>query len=134
MQPAPFAWNATTNANTPWNDLKYIGVVRVADANRTVARLTHEDVVFIDSIVYPIDTAGTRYNAMMIYNLPTWMARQIATSINGFDKPANLGRFRHIDRATNTHLTTWSQDGRTEEAVQYVNAVYFFDRIPLYGN
>lgn len=127
-------WTATDNANTPWNDLKYVGVVRVADANRTVARLTHEDFVFIGSIEDPNDAEGTRYNAMMIYNLPTWMARQLATSINGFDEPADRGRFRHIDRATNGHLATWSEDGRTEEAAQYVNAVYFFDRIPPYGN
>ena len=130
------AWTATDNANTPWNDLKYIGIVRVADANRTVARLNHEDFVFIGNVIDPSD-GETRYNAMLISNLPVWMARQIATSINGYDEPANRGRFRHLARDIEagtevTYNAAWTEDARSEEASQYVNAIYFFDRIPPY--
>ena len=121
-----------TEVNVPWNELRYAGMVRPTEANRTVARLNHEDFVYIGHFKDP--ATNTNYNAIVIYNLPVWMARQIASSVNGFEEPANRGRFRHLNRANTAYHAGWTESAEegSNQSAAYVNAIYFFDRIPTF--
>ena len=89
---------------------------------------------------------GADYNAIVVHNVPQWMARYVATAINGTDANANRNRVRSLTRdvlsTDGTYEATWdvTAAGVTSTAAaadshrnSMVSIVYFFDRIPATG-
>jgi len=133
-----------TNANVWLNDLKLAGVISDSASNRKLAKLVHEDFMFVGKVTDAGGAAatGADYNAIVIHNVPQWMARRLSTAINGQDARADRTRVRMLQRQTATNgtysplwdtiqlpdtpsalTTTATRDGM-------VTVVYFFDRIP----
>lgn len=131
---------SATNANVWLNDLKLAGVVSDSAPNRKLAKLVHEDFAFVGKVTDAgTDSAvGADYNAIVIHNVPQWMARRLAVAINGQDARADRSRLRQLDRTTSTD-GTYTQRWQTLDAAAPTSAsmrdanvtvVYFFDRIP----
>ncbi|TXI73265.1 MAG: prepilin-type N-terminal cleavage/methylation domain-containing protein [Limnohabitans sp.] len=132
----------TSNANVWLNDLKLAGLVSDSAPNRKLAKMVNEDFVFVgnvtDSGAESADTAD--YNAIVIHNVPQWMARRLATAINGQDARADRTRVRMLQRETSSTDGTYSLRWDTEQVTGaaatsatrdgMVSVVYFFDRIP----
>lgn len=132
------------NANTWLNDLKLTGVISDSVPNRKFAKLVHEDFAFVGHVKDASATTasaavGAQYNALVIHNVPQWMARRVATAINGQDARADRSRVRILDRDTpdGVYTTKWVDLGPTlaggdnntmRDAM--VTIVYFFDRVP----
>jgi prepilin-type N-terminal cleavage/methylation domain-containing protein len=129
---------STTNANVWINELKLAGVVGGTVPNRTFARLVNEDFMFVGKVK---DAGGSSavdadYNAIVVHNVPQWMARRLSTSINGQDARADLGRLRMLTATANgNYSTSWasttaSGNAATNSRDSMVSVVYFFDRVP----
>lgn len=129
------------NANVWLNDLKLAGVISDSAPNRDLAKMVNEDFLFVgnvtDSGAESADTAD--YNAIVIHNVPQWMARRLATAINGQDARADRTRVRMLQRETSTDGTyslRWDTEqtagtaGTSATRDGMVSVVYFFDRIP----
>lgn len=128
----------TDNANVWLNDLKLAGIVSDSAPNRTLAKMVNEDFVFVgkvtDSGAEAADAAD--YNAIVIHNVPQWMARRLAMAVNGQDARADRSRVRQLDRSststTGEYSVRWQtldiDDAATRDGM--VSIVYFFDRIP----
>jgi prepilin-type N-terminal cleavage/methylation domain-containing protein len=132
------ATNAT-NANVWLNDLKVAGVVSDSAPNRTLAKMVNEDFLFVGSVTdggsATADAAD--YNAIVIHNVPQWMARRLSTAINGQDARADRSRIRLLGRTATdgTYAMRWDNTGATETSTvdmrdSMVTVVYFFDRVP----
>lgn len=128
-----------TNANVWLNDLKLAGVVSDSAPNRKLAKLVHEDFMFVGKLTDDGGEAAEAadYNAIVIHNVPQWMARRLAVSINGQDARSDRSRVRLLERtgSTGNYSALWQtkQAGTaTTEATRdgMVSVVYFFDRIP----
>lgn len=130
----------STNANVWLNDLKMAGVVSDSAPNRKLAKLVHEDFAFLGSVTDAGNESadGAEYNAIVIHNVPQWMARRLAVAINGQDARADRTRLRQLVRTTSTDgsyeqrwqaLTTTATDTAAMRDAN-VTVVYFFDRIP----
>lgn len=129
----------TTNANVWINDLKSAGVISDSVPNRTFAKLVNEDFMFVGSVT---DNGGqsavdAAYNAIVIHNVPQWMARRLATGINGQDARADRSRVRLLNHSTadGTYDERWqSLQAGTADTVAMrdgmVTVVYFYDRVP----
>ena len=130
----------TTNANVWLNDLKLAGVVSDSAPNRTLAKMVNEDFLFVGKVTdNGAESAdGADYNAIVIHNVPQWMARRLSTAINGQDARADRSRVRLLQRVTSTDGTyseRWEtlQAGTAETTAMrdgMVTVVYFFDRVP----
>lgn len=130
---------SATNANVWINDLKLAGVISDSVPNRKFAKLVHEDFMFVGSIT---DNGGESadaadYNAIVIHNVPQWMARRLAVSINGQDARADRSRLRVLQRETvtdGTYVATWDNSTASPAAAEMrdsmVTVVYFFDLVP----
>ena len=130
---------STTNANVWINDLKMAGVVSDSAPNRTFAKMVNEDFLFVGKVT---DAGGATavdadYNAIVIHNVPQWMARRLSTAINGQDARADRSRIRLLDRdgtSNGTYTTAWNNNGAanagTDMRDSMVTVVYFFDRVP----
>jgi len=127
---------STTNANVWINDLKLAGVISDSVPNRKFAKLVHEDFMFVGKITDAgaASAVDADYNAIVIHNVPQWMARRLALSINGQDARADRSRLRILDRdATDgTYLATWDNASGTSAEMRdsMVTVVYFFDLVP----
>lgn len=129
---------STSNANVWINDLKLAGVISDSVPNRKFAKLVHEDFMFVGKITDngAQSADGADYNAIVIHNVPQWMARRLALSINGQDARADRSRLRILDRdATDgTYLATWDNATASPAAAEMrdsmVTVVYFFDLVP----
>ena len=137
--------DSETNANVWINDLKLAGVISDSVQNRRFAKLVNEDFVFVGK-VKDVDNAVTggsagsaidaNYNAIVLHNVPQWMAIRLAKSINGQDARADRSRVRMLTRDTTdgTYAAVWQQDfdAATKEATRdnMVSVVYYFDRVP----
>ena len=128
---------STSNPNVWLNDLKLAGVISDSVPNRKVAKLVHEDFIFVGKVTDAAASSavGADYNAIVIHNVPQWMARRMANAINGQDAVANRSRVRLLDRdATNgTYSALWTAtssgaSGGSRDTM--VTVVYFFDRVP----
>jgi len=129
----------TTNANVWINDLKLAGVIGDSIPNRTYAKLVNEDFLFVGSVTDAGGESadGADYNAIVLHNVPQWMARRLATAINGQDARADRSRIRLLNRGENdgTYDPRWQslQAGTTgSDAMRdgMVTVAYFFDRVP----
>ncbi|WP_439114108.1 type II secretion system protein [Hydrogenophaga sp.] len=129
----------TTNANVWINDLKLAGVIGDSIPNRTFAKLVNEDFMFLGSVTDEGGESadGADYNAIVIHNVPQWMARRLATAINGQDARADRSRVRLLNRGTTdgTYDERWQtlQAGTADSAAMrdgMVTVAYFFDRVP----
>jgi len=142
--------DSTDNANVWLNDLKVAGIVSDSAPNRTLAKLVHEDFVFVghitDNGAASADLAD--YNAIVVHNVPQWMARRVATAINGQDARSDRSRVRQLVRVLSTdgtYSTRWERVIDTTAAASggnpavvdsqdtrdaMVTIAYFFDRIP----
>ena len=128
--------------NTWLNDLKLAGLVSDNVPNRVFAKQVNEDFLFVGKVTdtLPSSTStGADYNAIVVHNVPQWMARYIATAINGTDANANRNRVRQLTRATGTDGTydaTWDVSSGVGSAAgnshrnTMTSIAYFFDRIP----
>ncbi|NQW80138.1 MAG: prepilin-type N-terminal cleavage/methylation domain-containing protein [Polaromonas sp.] len=123
-------------ANNWINDLKLAGLVSDSVPNRTFAKQVNEDFLFVGSVT---DASGAspnaaKYNAIIVQNVPQWMARQVATAINGTDANSNRSRVRQLVRngADGSYVPLWSDVESTSNVMRdaMVSVVYFFDRIP----
>jgi prepilin-type N-terminal cleavage/methylation domain-containing protein len=136
---------STTNANVWINELKLAGIISDSVPNRLFAKLVNEDFMFVGNVTDNGGlTAGTStatgagYNAIVIHDVPQWMARRLSTSINGQDARADRSRLRMLDRtdanATGTYTTTWASVTSTASTKNVrdgmTTVVYFFDRVP----
>lgn len=127
---------STTNANVWLNDLKLAGVVSDSAPNVKLAKLVHEDFMFVGNVTDGGGESadGADYNAIVIHNVPQWMARRLSTAINGQDARADRSRLRLLTRASTdgTYSATWnSASGTTAEMRDsMVTVVYFFDLVP----
>ena len=135
------------NANVPYNDLKSINLISGQSSNRAVSKIaeghmyigfaridyargTSGSVAIADGTTAPADGRSvTDYNAIVITDVPAWMARTISIEIDGFDEPADRGRFRRLAMNGAGFETGWAYGVETNDLV---NAIYFFDRIPPY--
>jgi prepilin-type N-terminal cleavage/methylation domain-containing protein len=135
----------TTNANVWLNDLKLAGVISDSASNRKLAKLVHEDFMFVGKVTDAGGAAadGADYNAIVIHNVPQWMARRLSTAINGQDSRADRTRVRLLDRSATdgTYSPLWQTlqladasgaAGTSATATRdgMVTVVYYFDRIP----
>lgn len=129
-----------TNANVWLNDLKLAGVVSDSAPNRKLAKLVHEDFAFVGKVTDngSVSADGADYNAIVIHNVPQWMARRLAVAINGQDARADRSRLRQLVRTTSSNgtyeqrwqaVTTSATDSSAMRDAN-VTVVYFFDRIP----
>jgi prepilin-type N-terminal cleavage/methylation domain-containing protein len=126
-----------TNANVWLNDLKLAGMVSDSAPNRNLAKTLAEDFLFVGKIT---DDGGASaaladYNAIVMHNVPQWMAISMAQAINGQDAVANRSRLRSLNRAANngTYESTWQvMDSTTDPAMRdaLVTVAYFFDQVP----
>jgi len=131
---------STTNANVWLNDLKLAGLVSDSAPNRDLAKTVNEDFLFVGKVT---DNGGVSadaadYNAIVIHNVPQWMARRLAVAINGQDARADRSRVRLLSRGSSdgTYSATWQTNqvagslsgSATQDAM--VTVVYFFDRVP----
>ena len=120
------------------NDLKLAGLVSDNVPNRTFAKQVNEDFLFVGNVTDASGSSanGAQYNAIIVQNVPQWMARQVATAINGTDANSNRGRVRQLERlgalSTATYSPLWDNiDGSADQMRNtMVSVVYFFDRIP----
>jgi len=99
----------TENQDAPFNDLKYARILPQNAANADIAKHPFNG-------IFAIGTDGT-YNAIAIYNVPTWAARMIDVSIDG-SMDGTAGRIRNIAG------TDWPTDQD-----QAVTVIYYFDRM-----
>jgi prepilin-type N-terminal cleavage/methylation domain-containing protein len=125
------------NANVWLNDLKAAGVVSDSSPNRTLAKMVNEDFAFVGNITDAggATAAGAAYNAIVIHNVPQWMARRLSTAINGQDARADRSRIRLLDRAATdgTYSAVWNSTNGSPTADMrdsMVTVAYFFDRVP----
>jgi prepilin-type N-terminal cleavage/methylation domain-containing protein len=125
--------------NTWVNDLKLAGLVSDSVPNRTFAKQVNEDFMFVGNVTdtSPASSAtGANYNAIIVHNVPQWMARQVATAINGTDAISNRSRVRQLVRVAEggngTYVDLWSDVDASTNVMRdaMVSIVYFFDRIP----
>lgn len=128
---------STSNANVWINDLKLAGVISDSVPNRKFAKLVHEDFMFVGKITDNGGESadGADYNAIVIHNVPQWMARRLALSINGQDARADRSRLRVLQRETSadgTYVATWDNASATSAEMRdsMVTVVYFFDLVP----
>jgi prepilin-type N-terminal cleavage/methylation domain-containing protein len=127
---------STTNANVWLNDLKLAGVVSDSAPNVKLAKLVHEDFMFVGKVTDGGGESadGADYNAIVIHNVPQWMARRLSTAINGQDARADRSRLRLLTRSSTdgTYSATWnSASGTTAEMRDsMVTVVYYFDLVP----
>jgi prepilin-type N-terminal cleavage/methylation domain-containing protein len=108
----PTSLCSTENANAPFDDLRYARILPPGAANADLAKTPFTGSFF--AIGYN-GTAG--YNAIAIYNVPTWAAKMIDVSIDGSIN-GTAGRIRKLGSGD------WSTN--QDEAV---NVIYYFDRI-----
>lgn len=129
---------STTNANVWLNDMKLAGVVSDSAPNVKLAKLVHEDFMFVGKVT---DAGGESavdadYNAIVIHNVPQWMARRLSTAINGQDARADRSRLRLLTRADTdgSYATKWDSATASPAAAEMrdsmVTVVYFFDLVP----
>lgn len=130
---------STTNANVWINDLKSAGVVSDSAPNRTLAKMVNEDFVFVGKVTDAggATAVGADYNAIVIHNVPQWMARRLSTAINGQDARADRSRIRLLgrDATDGTYAARWNNTGAADTSTvdmrdSMVTVVYFFDRVP----
>lgn len=130
---------STSNANVWLNDLKLAGVVSDSAPNRKLAKMVNEDFLFVGNLTDAGDEAAEAadYNAIVVHNVPQWMARRLATAINGQDARADRSRVRLLDRTgtAGNYSQLWQtkQDGTASTVATrdgMVSVVYFFDRVP----
>ena len=103
--------SGTGDQNSPFDDLKYARILPQTAANADIAKHPFNGIFAIGNN----GTAG--YNAIAIYNVPTWAARMIDRSIDGSENGTN-GRIRRWDSAGD-----WPSDQD-----QAVAIIYYFDR------
>ena len=133
-----------SGSNVWINDLKIAGLISEGTVNRLFAKQVNEDFMFVGNVTDAGNgtAVGASYNAVVLHNVPVWMARSMALAINGNDVTANAGRLRQLTRSTDngTYSPVWDQvetdlgasaAGRTRDA--QVSIAYFFDRIPAAG-
>ncbi len=134
--PAPVSY-ASAPANTWINDLKLAGMVSDSVPNRIFAKTVNEDFMFLGSVKdQSVSSNSAKYNAIVLHNVPQWMARSVATAINGTDAVADRTRIRQLVRAGNvgTYEATWNLvDGNSTMRNSMVSIVYFYDRVPAKG-
>jgi prepilin-type N-terminal cleavage/methylation domain-containing protein len=130
-----------TNANVWINDLKLAGVISDSVQNRRFAKLVHEDFVFVGKVNDQGGESadGADYNAIVLHNVPQWMAIRLAKAINGQDARSDRSRVRLLSRVAadvdGTYNTLWQTDfdnAATTDATRdnMVSVVYYFDRVP----
>ena len=130
-------------ANVWLNDLKLAGLVSDNVPNRVFAKQVNEDFMFVGKVTDKggVSADGADYNAIVIHNVPQWMARYVATAINGTDANANRNRVRSLTvfagSVDGTYEPTWDVSLSATGAATanshrnaMVSVVYFFDRIP----
>jgi hypothetical protein len=103
------------NQNTPFSDLRSQGFLPANVTNQDLATFTG----FGMNTQVRIGTANTTSNAIVIYNIPSFAAQMIDTSIDT-QPNATSGRFQRWDSAA-----AWPA---TKD--QAVHVVYYFDRQP----
>ena len=130
--------DSTSNANVWLNDLKIAGVVSNSAPNRRLAKMANEDFLFVGKLS---DNGGSSaqgafYNAIVIHNVPQWMARRVAVAINGQDARADRSRVRLLNRTgtagdySQLWQTKQGAEGTVGTSDGMVSVVYFFDRVP----
>ena len=138
-----------TSANVWINDLKLAGLVSDNVPNRVFAKQVNEDFMYVGKVTDKgaASADGADYNAIVVHNVPQWMARYVATAINGTDANADRNRVRSLTRdstiSAGKYEATWdvSAAGAASGAGaplaasdshrnSMVSIVYFFDRIP----
>ena len=131
---------STSNANVWLNDLKLAGVISDSAPNRKLAKMVNEDFAFVGSVkdLGNESADSAYYNAIVVHNVPQWMARRLAQAVNGQDARADRTRVRLLDRQApnGTYSQRWQSlqtaTSAASEAMRdgMVSVVYYFDRIP----
>jgi prepilin-type N-terminal cleavage/methylation domain-containing protein len=126
------------NANVWLNDLKVAGFVSDSAVNRKLAKMVTEDFLFVGNITDGATATESaddaQYNAIVMHNVPQWMAIRMAQAINGQDDVAYRSRLRSLVRSGSdgSYEETWQVVG-AETAAQkdaMVTVAYFFDQVP----
>ncbi len=126
---------APLQANTWINDLKLAGLVSDSIPNRIFAKTVNEDFMFLGSVQDQSSLSiGAKYNAIVVHNVPQWMARAVSTAITGTDSVANRSRIRQLVRTgTNgSYEATWDVVTTVSDKMRdsMVSIAYFYDRVP----
>jgi len=133
---APTATNyASAPANTWINDLKLAGMVSDSVPNRIFAKTVNEDFMFLGSVRDQSTLSNSaKYNAIVLHNVPQWMARSVSTAINGTDAVADRSRIRQLVRtgSDGSYNATWDVTTATSGKMRdsMVSIAYFYDRVP----
>ncbi len=104
--------------NTPWSDLRSQGFFSANATNQEITRFPG----FGTQTEVRIGTANAR-NAIVVYNIPSYAAQMIDTSIDG-NQNVTSGRLQAWDAAT-VGAGIWPANKD-----QLVHIVYYFDRQP----
>lgn len=134
---------STSNANVWLNDLKLAGMASDSAGNRKLAKTIAEDFLFVGSVTDGTtaeETAdGAKYNAIVMHNVPQWMAIQMAQAINGQDDVAYRSRLRGLVRVDSTgngtyedswQVMTGDEASTAAQRDAMVTIAYFFDQVP----
>ena len=130
---------APLEANTWINDLKLAGLVSDSVPNRIFAKTVNEDFMFLGSVQdQSVASISAEYNAIVVHNVPQWMARAVSTAITGTDAVADRSRIRQLVRDTTLdadgrYKTKWDViTGTTGDNMRdsMVTIAYFYDRVP----
>jgi prepilin-type N-terminal cleavage/methylation domain-containing protein len=93
------------NQNSPFDDLKYVGIFSPDEPNAEIARHPFDG-------YFVLGNDGT-VNAIGVYNVPAWAARMVDISIDGNENGLS-GRVRRLDAAED-----WPDDKNTRVAIIY---------------
>lgn len=131
---------SATNANVWLNDMKVAGFVSDSAVNRKLAKMVTEDFLFVgnitDGVLAEESADSAKYNAIVMHNVPQWMAIRMAQAINGQDDVAYRSRLRSLVReeapTAGNYTEKWQVVGTVNESQKdaMVTVAYFFDQVP----
>ncbi|WP_200415180.1 type II secretion system protein [Arcobacter sp. FWKO B] len=126
----------TLNETTPtaggvdtfFSDLRKTQIVSPSQTNVSLATHQYSDTLNFGHVT--IGASPVKYNAVIAYGVPAWVAKMKDTSIDG-SEVSNEGRVRRVATITDgvvTFETDWVKSGETDNT--NINVIYFFDKQP----
>ncbi|MDI6891294.1 MAG: prepilin-type N-terminal cleavage/methylation domain-containing protein, partial [Thermodesulfovibrionales bacterium] len=116
-------YGATETINTPFSDLRVSRIATYGTPNRILARHHYNDYFKIGSTAA---IGGIRYNVIVVYGVPAWLAKMVDVSIDGTED-GSAGRIRNYSKTGYYAGYAWPADTFND---QLVAVSYFFDKSP----
>lgn len=106
--------------NAPFSDLRSVGIAPRGTPNTVLAKHQMNDFYAIGSATVNTIT----YNAIVVYGIPTWMAKMIDVSIDG-TVSGTAGRVRQYTTAAAG--SAWPNDANNDTIT---SLIYYYDKSP----